>query len=63
MWARHIIFVSTHRFLRSRTRLSMLKLFSDISVICTQNGGQNESHFVRQSLISPISSLTYGLES
>ena len=36
MWARHIIFVATHRFLRSRNRLSMLKFISDISVTCTQ---------------------------
>ena len=41
MWARHILFVATHRFLRSRNRLSMLKLFSNISVTCLQNGGQD----------------------
>ena len=58
MWARHIIFVARHRFLRSWNRLSMLKFISDISVTCTQNGGQNG----RQSLKSPISPLIYGLE-
>ena len=40
MWARHIIFVATHRFLRSRNLLSMLKFISDILVTCKQNGGQ-----------------------
>ena len=59
MWARHVFFVATHRFLRSRNRFSMLKFISDISVTCTQNGGQNG----RQSMKSPISSLIYGLES
>ena len=29
MWARHIIFVATHRFLRSKNRLSILKPISD----------------------------------
>ena len=34
MWARHILFVAvaTHRFLRLRNRLSMLKFISDISL-------------------------------
>ena len=59
MWARHILFVATHRFLRSRNRLSMLKFISDISVTCLQNGGQDG----RQTIKSPISSLIYGLES
>ena len=59
MWARHIIFVATHRFLRLRNRFIMLKFISDISVTCTQNGRQNG----RQSMNSPISSLLYGLES
>ena len=59
MWARHIIFVATHRFLRLRNRLSMLKFISDVSVKFTQNGGQNG----RQSMKSPIPSLIYGLES
>ena len=59
MWARHILFVATHRFLRSRNRLSMLKFISDISVTCLQNGGQDG----RQSIKSQISSLIYGLES
>ena len=38
-WARHIIFVTTYWFLRLRKRLSMIKLISDISVSCKQNGG------------------------
>ena len=59
MWARHMLFVATHRFLRSKNRLSMLKCISDISVTCLQNGGQNG----RQSIKSQISSLIYGLES
>ena len=59
MWARHIIFVATHRFLRSRNLLSMLKFISDISVTCKQNGGQNG----HQSMKSPMFSLIYGLES
>ena len=59
MWARHILFVATRRFLRSRNRLSMLKPISNISVTCLQNGGQDG----RQSIKSPISSLIYGLES
>ena len=59
MWARHILFVATHRFLRSRNRLSMFKFISDISVTCLQNGGQDG----RQSIKSQISSLIYGLES
>ena len=59
MWARHIFFVATHRFLRSRNRLSMLKFISDKSVTCLQNGGQDG----RQSIKSQISSLIYGLES
>ena len=58
MWARYF-FVATHRVLRSRNRLSMLKFISDISVKCLQNGGQDG----RQSIKSPISSLIYGLES
>ena len=36
MWARHIIFVATHMFLRSRNWLSMLNFISDISVTCKQ---------------------------
>ena len=59
MWARHILFVATHRFFRSRNQLSMLKFISDISVTCLQNGGQDG----RQSIKSQISSLLYGLES
>ena len=59
MWARRILFVATHRFLRSRNRLSMLKFISDISVTCLQNGGQDG----RQSIKSLISSLIYGPES
>ena len=59
MWAIHILFVATHRFLRSRNRLSMLNFISDISVTCLQNGGQDG----RQSIKSQISSLIYGLES
>ena len=58
MWARHIIFVATHRFLRFRNRLSMLKFISDVSVTCTQNGRQNG----HQSMKSPKSSLIYGLD-
>ena len=41
MWARHIIFVATHRFLRSKNRFNMSICISDIPVTCTQNGGQN----------------------
>ena len=61
IWARHILFVATPRFLRSKNRLSMLKFISDISVTCTclQNGGQDG----RQSIKSQIASLIYGLES
>ena len=32
IWARHIVFVATSRFLRSRNRLSTIKFMSDISV-------------------------------
>ena len=59
IWASHIIFVATYRFLRSKKRLSIIKFISDISVACKQNGGQNG----RQSMKSPIFSLIYGLES
>ena len=59
MWVRHIFFVVTHRFLRSRNRLSMLNFISDISVTCLQNGGKDGL----QSINSPISSLIYELES
>ena len=59
MWARHILFVATHGFLRRRNRLSMLRFISDISVTYLQNGGQDGC----QSMKSPISSLIYGLES
>ena len=59
MWARHILFVATHRFLRSRNRFSMLKFISDISVTYLQNGRQDG----RQSIKSRKSSLIYGLES
>ena len=58
MWARHIIFVATHRFWRSRNRLSMVKFISDISLTCTLNAGQDGC----QNINSPISSLIYGLE-
>ena len=58
LWARHILFVATYRFLRSRNRLSIFKFISDISITCLQNGGQD----ARQSIKSPISSLIYGLE-
>ena len=59
MWARRILFVVTHRFFRSRNRLSMLKFIPDIPVTCLQNGGQDG----RQSIKSQISSLIYGPES
>ena len=59
MWASHILFVATYRFLRSRNRLSMLKFISNTSVTCLQNGRQGG----RQSIKSQISSLIYGLES
>ena len=49
MWARHILYVPTLRFLRSRNRLSMLNFISDISVSCLLNGGQDG----RQSIKSP----------
>ena len=49
MWARQILFVATHRFLKSRNRISMLEFISDISVTCLQNGGQDG----RQSIKSP----------
>ena len=52
MWARHIIFVATHRFLRLRNRLSMVKLISDLSVTRTQNGGQDGRQRIKSSISS-----------